>query len=245
MVVLTSGIVRLLPIGVFALITRMVGTTGFESFGPLIWYFLTVAAGLTVHLFVTLPLAPIVLARISPAIHFKNLRNPLLIAFSTSSAAATLPVTMRTADVGREPDREPLQVRFRAFSRRRRRLRPREFLLARQWGPCWIGHRSNLLEKSGEKRRAAAGAAAADPPPKTRRQTHTAATRCRQSPDGNRARATVRPRAGRTTTPRRADARGRRWGRRAASIRWARDAPAPKDTAGAPPRRGTGRARHR
>ena len=98
MVALTSGIVRLLPIGVFALITRMVGTTGFESFGPLIWYFLTVATGLTVHLFVTLPLALVVLARISPAIHFKNLRNPLLIAFSTSSAAATLPVTMRTAE---------------------------------------------------------------------------------------------------------------------------------------------------
>ena len=98
MVALTSGIVRLLPIGVFALITRMVGTTGFESFGPLIWYFVTVATGLTVHLFVTLPLALVVLARISPAIHFKNLRNPLLIAFSTSSAAATLPVTMRTAE---------------------------------------------------------------------------------------------------------------------------------------------------
>ena len=98
MVALTAGIVKLLPIGVFALITRMVGTTGFESFGPLIWYFLTVATGLTVHLFITLPLALVVLARISPAIHFKNLRNPLLIAFSTSSAAATLPVTMRTAE---------------------------------------------------------------------------------------------------------------------------------------------------
>ena len=76
----------------------MVGITGFESFGPLIWYLLTVATGLTVHIFVTLPLALVVLARISPAIHFKKLCNPLLIAFSTSSAAATLPVTMRTAE---------------------------------------------------------------------------------------------------------------------------------------------------
>ena len=95
MVALTSGIITLLPIGVFALITRMVGTTGFESFAPLIRYFLTVGTGLTVHLFVTLPIVLIVLARISPAIHFKNMRNPLLIAFSTSSSAATLPVTMR------------------------------------------------------------------------------------------------------------------------------------------------------
>lgn len=95
MVALTAGIITLLPIGVFALITRMVGTTGFESFAPLIRYFLTVGTGLTVHLFVTLPIVLMVLARISPAIHFKNLRNPLLIAFSTSSSAATLPVTMR------------------------------------------------------------------------------------------------------------------------------------------------------
>ena len=95
MVALTAGIITLLPIGVFALITRMVGTTGFESFAPLIRYFLTVGTGLTVHLFVTLPIVLMVLARISPAIHFKNMRNPLLIAFSTSSSAATLPVTMR------------------------------------------------------------------------------------------------------------------------------------------------------
>ncbi len=95
MVALTAGIIKLLPIGVFALITRMVGTTGFESFAPLIRYFLTVGTGLTIHLFITLPLVLIVLARIAPAIHFKNMRNPLLIAFSTSSSAATLPVTMR------------------------------------------------------------------------------------------------------------------------------------------------------
>ena len=95
MVALTAGIITLLPIGVFALITRMVGTTGFESFAPLIRYFLTVGTGLSVHLFVTLPVVLMVIGRISPAIHFKNLRNPLLIAFSTSSSAATLPVTMR------------------------------------------------------------------------------------------------------------------------------------------------------
>ena len=96
MVALTSGIVTLLPIGVFALITRMVGTTGFESIAPLTRYFLTVGTGLTFHLFVTLPVVLVVLARISPAIHFRNMRNPLLIAFSTNSSAATLPVTMRT-----------------------------------------------------------------------------------------------------------------------------------------------------
>lgn len=91
---LTSGIIRFLPIGVFALIARMVGTTGFESFRPLALYAVTIFSGLTVHLFVTLPVLLIVLGRISPRIHFANMRDPMLIAFSTSSSGATLPVSL-------------------------------------------------------------------------------------------------------------------------------------------------------
>ncbi len=41
---LTTGIIRFLPIGVFALITRMVGTTGFEAFKPLALYAVTLAS---------------------------------------------------------------------------------------------------------------------------------------------------------------------------------------------------------
>jgi Na+/H+-dicarboxylate symporter len=95
---LTSGIIQFLPIGVFALITRMVGTTGFESFRPLALYALTIFSGLTVHLFVTLPVLLLVLGRISPRIHFANMRDAMLIAFSTSSSGATLPVTMETVE---------------------------------------------------------------------------------------------------------------------------------------------------
>lgn len=98
MMALTSGIIRFLPIGVFALITRMVATTGFESFRALAMYALTIASGLTIHLFVTLPLLLIVLGRISPKIHFANMRDPLLIAFSTSSSGATLPVTLNSVE---------------------------------------------------------------------------------------------------------------------------------------------------
>ena len=95
---LTSGIIKLLPIGVFALIARMVGTTGFESFRPLALYALTIGSGLTIHLFVTLPLLLIFLGRISPKIHFANMREPLLIAFSTSSSGATLPVNIAAVE---------------------------------------------------------------------------------------------------------------------------------------------------
>ena len=95
---LTSGIIKFLPIGVFALITRMVGTTGFDAFGPLAMYALTIFSGVTIHFFVTLPILLIVIARISPRIHFANMREALLIAFSTSSSGATLPVTMKVVE---------------------------------------------------------------------------------------------------------------------------------------------------
>ncbi len=94
MMKLTTGIIAFLPIGVFALITTMVGTTGFGGFRALALYMLTLASGLTIHLFVTLPLLLIAMGRISPRIHFANMRDPLLVAFSTSSSAATLPVTL-------------------------------------------------------------------------------------------------------------------------------------------------------
>ena len=83
---LTSGVIKLMPIGVFALITRVVGETGFASFKALSLYFVTIATGLTLHLFVVLPLVLIVLGKINPRIHFRNMREPLLIAFSTSSS---------------------------------------------------------------------------------------------------------------------------------------------------------------
>jgi len=98
MMKLTSGVIKFLPIGVFALITRVVGTTGFGAFKSLGLYMVTIASGLTLHLFITLPLLLIVFGRIKPKIHFRNMREPLLIAFSTSSSGATLPVTLNAVE---------------------------------------------------------------------------------------------------------------------------------------------------
>ena len=98
MMKLTGGIIALLPIGVFALVTTMVGTTGFANFRALGLYMITLATGLTIHLFITLPLLLIFLGRINPRIHFANVREALLVAFSTSSSGATLPVTMTVVE---------------------------------------------------------------------------------------------------------------------------------------------------
>jgi len=91
---LTSGVIRFAPIGVFGLITRVVGMSGLESFRALALYMMTIAFGLTFHLFVTLPLLLLVLGGIRPRIHFKNMAEPMAMAFSTSSSGATLPVTL-------------------------------------------------------------------------------------------------------------------------------------------------------
>ncbi|HET6347782.1 MAG TPA: dicarboxylate/amino acid:cation symporter [Candidatus Krumholzibacteria bacterium] len=95
---LTGWIIRLAPLGVFGLITTMVATTGFATFKVLGLYMATVAAGLMIHMFVILPLLLILLGRINPRIHFRNMLEPLAVAFSTASSGATLPVTLRAVE---------------------------------------------------------------------------------------------------------------------------------------------------
>ena len=91
---LTQGVMVFLPIGVFALITRLVGESGLDSFLALGLYAVTILLSLSFHLFVTLPIVLLVLGRISPRVHFANMFDALMMAFSTSSSAATLPLTM-------------------------------------------------------------------------------------------------------------------------------------------------------
>jgi Na+/H+-dicarboxylate symporter len=98
MMKLTTGVIRFAPIGVFGLITRVVGTSGLESFRALGLYMLTIACGLTFHLFITLPVLLLLLGRIRPRIHFRNMAEPMAMAFSTSSSGATLPVTLNAVE---------------------------------------------------------------------------------------------------------------------------------------------------
>jgi Na+/H+-dicarboxylate symporter len=98
MMKLTGWIIRLAPIGVFGLITKVAGTSGLDAFRALGLYMLTIASGLAIHLFLTLPLLLLVLGRINPRVHFRNMLEPLTMAFSTSSSGATLPVTLRAVE---------------------------------------------------------------------------------------------------------------------------------------------------
>ncbi|MEM9597560.1 MAG: cation:dicarboxylase symporter family transporter, partial [Acidobacteriota bacterium] len=60
---LTGGVIRFAPIGVFGLMARTVGETGFDAFRALGLYMVTIASGLTIHLFVVLPLLLLLVGR--------------------------------------------------------------------------------------------------------------------------------------------------------------------------------------
>ena len=92
---ITQIIISLAPIGVVGLMTKTVYTSGFGIFVNLAKYMLTIILGLSIHLFIILPLILIVFVKINPIIHFKAMASAMLTAFSTSSSSATLPVTMK------------------------------------------------------------------------------------------------------------------------------------------------------
>ncbi|MBL7033581.1 MAG: dicarboxylate/amino acid:cation symporter [Candidatus Delongbacteria bacterium] len=98
MMKMTQFVINLAPVGVFALLVRVVATTGFEAFGNLGLYALAVVSGLLIHAVITLPLALRLLAGISPWRFLQAMSTALLTAFSTSSSSATLPMTLECAE---------------------------------------------------------------------------------------------------------------------------------------------------
>ena len=83
------------PYGVFALMASlMVEIPGFSTLGALLIYGLTVLLGLLIMTFIFYPALLMVFAKVNPIQFFKAIAPAQLLAFSTSSSAATLPVTM-------------------------------------------------------------------------------------------------------------------------------------------------------
>jgi len=60
-------------------------------------YALTIACGLSIHLFIVLPLILLLVVKVNPLNHFRSMASAMVTAFSTSSSSATLPVTMKCA----------------------------------------------------------------------------------------------------------------------------------------------------
>ncbi len=91
---ITDWVIKFAPIGVFALVAKVVATTGMQAFVPLALFFFTVLGSLTVHFFVALPLLLYFVGGVSPLKQYQAMAPALLTAFSTASSSSTLPITM-------------------------------------------------------------------------------------------------------------------------------------------------------
>jgi Na+/H+-dicarboxylate symporter len=95
---LITMLISLAPYGVFCLMGVLFTKVGWAEIGKLAAYFGTVVLALVLHATVVYPSLLTLLARLNPVRFFTKMREPMLVAFSTSSSGATLPVTLRTVE---------------------------------------------------------------------------------------------------------------------------------------------------
>ncbi len=86
------------PYGVFCLIAKVFAQQGFAAMEPLLRYFALVLGILVLHALVTYPSLLRILAGLNPIVFFRNMRDPIAVAFSTASSNATLPITLKTVE---------------------------------------------------------------------------------------------------------------------------------------------------
>ena len=94
MMQMTNLVMKFAPIGVFALVCKVVLISGLDAFRPLAVFFASVVLALSIHSFLFLPAVLKLIARVRPTLHFRAMMPALLTAFSTSSSSATLPITL-------------------------------------------------------------------------------------------------------------------------------------------------------
>ncbi|WP_202080560.1 dicarboxylate/amino acid:cation symporter [Caldalkalibacillus salinus] len=88
---------KLAPYGAFGLIAVAIGGQGYDAILAMGKYFLLVLLALGIHLFVTYGTAVATLGKMNPITFIKKFSPAMVVAFSTSSSSATLPVSMDKA----------------------------------------------------------------------------------------------------------------------------------------------------
>ena len=95
---LAGWIIKLTPLGVFAIVYHTVAVHGLSSFLQLWKYALAVLIGLLWHATVNLGLIGYIFGKFKPWEYFAKVREALLVAFSTASSSATLPVSIEVSE---------------------------------------------------------------------------------------------------------------------------------------------------
>lgn len=92
---ITKFVMKFAPYGVFGLVAASIAKTGFDQFGNLVWFFVTVTLALGLQFFGTFWLMLRFAGKVkNPWLHYKAMFPALLTAFSTSSSAASLPISI-------------------------------------------------------------------------------------------------------------------------------------------------------
>ena len=95
---LITMLIQLAPYGVFCLMTKLFADVGWQEIVKLGVYFLTVMGVLAIHAGLVYPLIIRFVGGLDPYRFYTKAREPMLVAFSTASSGATLPVTLRTVE---------------------------------------------------------------------------------------------------------------------------------------------------
>lgn len=90
-------VMKLAPYAVFVLLGAVTARFGLDLLRSLLVYTATVVLGLALHALGTLALLVRFFARLNPVAFYRHIAPAPLVAFSTSSSNAALPVTMQTA----------------------------------------------------------------------------------------------------------------------------------------------------
>ncbi len=87
-------VMKIAPFGVLALIAGVVGQFGMAILATLLKYALAVIGGLILYTFTVNTISVALLGKTSPRRFYRGIKDAMIIAFSTSSSNATLPVAM-------------------------------------------------------------------------------------------------------------------------------------------------------
>ncbi len=97
MMLMISWVMKLAPLGIFALLAKLIATEDISVLSRLLEFSLVVTGTTIFHGLVVLPVLLWIFGGMNPLRFFKGARPALITAFATSSSSATMPLSMQCA----------------------------------------------------------------------------------------------------------------------------------------------------
>jgi len=98
MVKMVWAIMEMAPYAVFALMAWLTAVTGFKALLPLAKYILATIIGVSFQTFIVVSIFVAVIARVNPWQFYKRSLDYMMVAFTTRSSAASLPIALQVAE---------------------------------------------------------------------------------------------------------------------------------------------------